>query len=131
MYVSFCNTTTSKWTLATPKATLESYMIMLHQVPAQVIHMPRCAWGYVNVKHARALASSEFVFEPMCSLHVAEFVLCSLSFSLFVSNIAKGQGMFQSKSLSVKFFSKNIKFIFGYFNPISIFFDDKNKYFSG
>ena len=32
---------------------------------------------------------------------------------------------------SVKFFSKLNNFFLGYFDPIHIFFDNKNKYFSG
>ena len=34
-------------------------------------------------------------------------------------------------SAAVKFFSKLNIIIFGYFDPINIFFDNKNKYFSG
>ena len=34
-------------------------------------------------------------------------------------------------SLAVKFFSKLINYFFGYFDPINIFLDNRNKRFSG
>ena len=37
----------------------------------------------------------------------------------------------RSTTRAVKFITKLNKFILGYFDPVNIFFDNKNKYFSG